>query len=205
MPNYNRDSRYMHPLLRDNLDAMLKTIQDKLPADIKAKVISIHRTPAEQFEIFKKGRTFNGTKWEVTGTVFTSKDGYINKSRHNYLPATAFDIGLFKGTAYLPSNAGYKKVELGAKLMDFTWGGTWVSPHDEPHIEIPLPKFELQSIEKDNGLIWQRYLKKDGTYNGALDGIFGPRSIDALKASTNETERNVAAWDILFDKHGPNP
>ena len=202
MPNYNRDPRYLHPLLRDNLPAMLNTIQAKLPTGVTAKVISIHRTPAEQFELYKQGRTFNGTAWKVTGSIVTSKDGFVNKSRHNYLPSTAFDIGLFKDGKYLANSAYYKKVELGANLMGFTWGGTWTTPHDEPHIEIPLARFALQSIEKDNGLIWQKYLAKDGTYTRSQDGIFGQHSIDALVASTGQTERNVAAWDILFGKYG---
>jgi len=77
--------------------------------------------------------------------------------------------------------------------MRFTWGGTWTSPQDEPHIEIPLDRFSLQSMEKDNGLIWQTYLAADGTYTRPMDDIFGARSIEALLASTGQTERNVAA------------
>jgi len=47
MPHYNRDPRYMHPLLRNNLTAMLNIIQQNIPAEITTKIISIHRTPAE--------------------------------------------------------------------------------------------------------------------------------------------------------------
>lgn len=206
MPNINTDSRYLHPLLLDNLPAILNAIQQKLPAGITAKVISIHRTPAQQFELFKQGRTFNGTKWEVIspGKIVTTKDGFVNKSRHNYLPSTAMDIGLFQAGKYLGNSPHYKKVKLGANLFGFTWGGIWSSPHDEPHIEIPLSKFRFQSIEKDNGYIWQTYLAKDGTYTHSLDGIFGQNSINALQQSTGQTERNVAAWDILFNKYGAN-
>lgn len=51
------------------------------------------RTPAEQFELFKKGRSNIGGIWVVTNKkdVVTYKDGTKEKSNHNYSPSRALD------------------------------------------------------------------------------------------------------------------
>jgi peptidoglycan L-alanyl-D-glutamate endopeptidase CwlK len=202
MENYNRDPKYLHPILRNKLTAMIEAIQAKLPSGISVRVISIHRTPSEQFEIFKKGRSFIGGKWIVVGTTFTKIDGIATKSRHNYLPSTAVDFGLFDAQGkYLGESPHYNWIGEGAKVAGLTWGGNWTGFVDKPHIEIPVSKF-FGSIEKDNGLLWQKYLQMDGSYTKSMDGLFGPGSIEALYQSTGERERNVKAWDILWAKHG---
>jgi len=48
-------------------------------------VLHGHRTPQEQYELYLKGR-------EKQGDIVTYKDGYENKSKHNYLPSKAVDI-----------------------------------------------------------------------------------------------------------------
>jgi len=198
---YDRDPKYLHPYIADRLESILNAINTKLPADHTAKLISAHRTPADQFEIFKKGRTFKNGSWVKTGQTFTDKDGFVKLSRHNYLPCTAFDIGIFNGNAYLPDSPLYKNIKEGKKF-EMDWGGDWTSLVDEPHLEIPPNKFFKSNIEKDSGVIWQNYLRKAGTYTGGLDGIFGPKSIQALIDATGESVRNLKAWDKLFDKFG---
>ena len=59
----DRDPKYLHPLLRMQAQALLTAIGNALPTGMTARVISLHRTPAEQFELFKKGRVFQGGKW----------------------------------------------------------------------------------------------------------------------------------------------
>ncbi|MBL7742428.1 MAG: hypothetical protein JNN00_03035, partial [Chitinophagaceae bacterium] len=95
----------------------------------------------------------------------------------------------------------YNHIKEGKKF-EMNWGGDWTSFTDQPHLEIPPDKFFKSNIEKDSGLIWQQYLVKAGTYNKALDGIFGPESLKALKAATGEEERNIAAWNKLFAEFG---
>lgn len=198
---YDRDPKYLHPYISTRLGQILDAINAMLPADHAARLISAHRTPADQFEIFKKGRTFKNGSWVKTGQTFTNKDGFVKLSRHNFLPCTAFDTGIFDGTSYLGDSPLYKHVKLGVNSgMD--WGGDWTTFVDQPHLEIPTNKFFKSNIEKDCGLIWQKYLVKDGTYSKSLDGIFGPESLKALKESTGEDIRNLAAWDKLFGKFG---
>ena len=42
-----------------------------------------YRTPAEQFELFKQGRTLVGKEWKVTGKTVTQLDGKTKMSNHN--------------------------------------------------------------------------------------------------------------------------
>ena len=48
-------------------------------------VLSGHRTPAEQLELYKKGRTEPGKR-------VTNIDGYNIKSMHNFSPSLAVDV-----------------------------------------------------------------------------------------------------------------
>ncbi|RAJ01664.1 D-alanyl-D-alanine carboxypeptidase-like protein [Chitinophaga skermanii] len=199
--NYNRDPKYMHPYIRKQLPQILAAITAKLPADHRVAVVSAFRTPADQFELYKQGRTFKNGKWVKTGSVVTNIDGYTKLSRHNYLPCTAIDIGIFKGNEYLGNSPLYKHVKQGAKF-GFDWGGDWSSFKDLPHLEISTSNLK-PNIEKNIAIVWQQYLIKAGLYDGALDGIFGPKSTAALQSLTGESQRNKAAYDKLFDQFGP--
>jgi peptidoglycan LD-endopeptidase CwlK len=198
---YDRDPKYLHPFITARLQNILDAVNAKLPAGHTAKLISAHRTPADQFQLFKQGRTFKDGTWIKTGDIVTNLDGFVRLSRHNYLPGTAFDTGIFNGDAYLGNSPLYKHVKEGVKF-EMDWGGNWTSFIDQPHLEIPGSQFFKNNIQKDIGLIWQKYLVKAGTYNKAMDGIFGAESLKALKEATGENERNLAAWDKLFDQFG---
>ncbi len=190
---------YLHPFIAANIDQILADVNKGIPAGFKAKIISSYRSPAEQFELYKKGRKLVNNKWVKIGPVVTDKDGYLKLSRHNYLPAVAFDFGIFKGDQYLGESKYYSNVQRGEKYGLF-WGGNWSTLVDRPHLEIPLTIVK-GGLAKDSAMIWQRYLQKSGFYKGAIDGIFGPASLKALKEETGEAERNVVAWRKLFDKY----
>ncbi len=200
---YDRDPKYAHPILVSALSDILKVIQGNLSVGTSCKLVSAHRTPADQFELFKKGRAFKDGKWVVIkkGEVVTDKDGFIKKSRHNYLPCTAIDIGLFDAqNKYIPDSPLYHFVAE-AKQLGFEWGGDWTTLVDEPHLQIPVSLLFQKDLEKDNGVIWQQLLIQAGTYHGVVDGIFGPKSIKALEDATGEKERNIKAWDKLHSSH----
>lgn len=200
--SYDREPRYLHPFIATRLTGILDAIDTQLPSGHNAKLISAHRTPADQFELFKQGRTFRNGSWVKTGDVVTNLDGFIKLSRHNYLPCTAFDTGIFDNDDYLPNSPLYMHVSQG-KSLGMNWGGDWRTFKDRPHLEIPPAIFFKNSIEKDCGLIWQKYLQKAGAYTGAMDGIFGRGSSDALREVTGHSTRNLEAWDILFTRFGP--
>lgn len=199
---YDREPRYLHPLLQRDLPLIIETIKAKLPQGFKVKLISAHRTPADQFELYKKGRTFSNGEWRKTGSVVTNMDGYNKKSRHNFLPATAFDIGIFNEAGqYVTDHKYYKHVAQG-KSFNLDWGGDWQGLVDTPHLELPVGLMFKQSQLKEIGRLWQLYLQLDGTYTGSLDGIFGEKSLKSLKESTQQNEMNMAAWDVLCNRHG---
>lgn len=198
---YDREPRYLHPYIANRLQNILDAIDSKLPVNHNSKLISAHRTPADQFNLFKQGRTFRNGTWARTGSVVTNLDGYIKMSRHNYLPCTAFDTGIFQNGTYLPNSPLYQLVKEGnGWKMD--WGGDWITFKDQPHLEMPKTAFFKNNIDKDNALVWQQYLQKAGAYSGAMDGIFGPSSIKALQEVTGQTSRNLQAWDALYSKYG---
>lgn len=202
--DYARNPRYLHPYITHNLQAVLDAVKAKLPAGHTARLISAHRTPADQFELYKKGRTFRNGSWVKTGPVVTNLDGFVKKSRHNDFPATAFDVGIFNGNTYITADTPYKHVKEGTRF-GLDWGGNWTGLVDRPHLEIPANKFFKSSIERDSALLWQRYLALAGTYTGAMDGFFADKSVKALKDATGETSRNIKAWDVLFDRFGSLP
>ena len=198
---YDRELKYLHPYIAANLQKILSDISAKLPDGYSAKLVSAHRTPDDQFKLFKQGRIFSNGSWVKTGAVVTHLDGFVKCSRHNNLPCTAFDTGIFKNNIYLGDSPYYKHVKEGTKSgMD--WGGDWNRFKDQPHLEMPPGLFFKNSLEKDQGLIWQLYLQKAGTYNGAMDGIFGTNSANALLEATGQDRRNLDAWDTLYKKFG---
>jgi len=94
-----------------------------------------HRTPEEQYELYKQGRT-------KPGRIVTYKDGYRELSKHNYSPSKAIDIVCYKNMKVTWEPEYYKRVavhvakvalELGIK---YTWGGEFRTLKDLPHYEV---------------------------------------------------------------------
>ena len=58
------------------------------------KLILTHvdRTPVEQLRLFCQGRLP-----ENPGEIVTWKDGFVRFSKHNYMPARAFDVAIIVG------------------------------------------------------------------------------------------------------------
>lgn len=203
MAKYDRDVKYIHPVFNKNLPAIIEAIKNKLPAGWNAKLISGHRTPSDQFEIYKKGREFVNGTWRKTGTTFTNIDGFAKLSRHNYLPALSIDIGLFRPDGKYETASHYAKVAAGAKLLKLDWGGDWRTFKDQPHIEVPPTMLFRRSPVLDTALQWQKYLYHAGAYTGALDGQFGANSIKALKKVTGSEIRDLQTWEFLYREFGP--
>lgn len=101
-----------------------------------------HRTPEEQNKLYKKGR-------ELPGEIVTYMDGFIKKSKHNYFPALACDIIIYKNDGnYTWECEYYQKVadhilyvseilfrddKISNQLV---WGGNWKRFKDLPHFQI---------------------------------------------------------------------
>jgi len=143
-----------HPDLQTIFYHVNKTI------DFPFEVIYGHRTPDEQFELYKKGRKKQGNTWVVIDRkqVVTNCDGFLKKSNHNAFPSMAVDaLPLpinWKKTRQLTYYAGVVMgiaemlYDMGMITHKLRWGGDWNEnndPEDEtfvdqPHFELYKPK-----------------------------------------------------------------
>ncbi len=123
-----------------------------------------HRTPEQQFELFKEGRSFINESWEVTNKneVVTNCDGYTKKSKHNLYPSIATDIYIYvpgkskltfdeKHLIYVISHiitTAQIMYENGEIEHVLRWGGNWDKDGeivydqtliDLPHVELVKP------------------------------------------------------------------
>jgi hypothetical protein len=209
MSDHKSNPLFLHPILHAALGDILAEVKRNLPSGWNTGTDSqgIHRTPAEQFEIFKKGRRFDSTsgKWVKIGTTYTPLDGTIKKSRHNFLGAQAVDIILFKPDgSILEAGVQEREIAKGADLFGLTWGGRFTN-QDMPHIEIPKERLYKSNFSKDEALQWQKWLFHAGSLGGPeeLDGAWGAHSASALESTIGTRERTPEAWEALFNQFGP--
>lgn len=106
-----------------------------------------HRTPEEQHELYKKGRDSSGNIVNFKEIV-TYMDGYIKKSKHNYLPSLACDIAIFVHGKLTWEKQFYiivaeHIIEISEQLFktnqvlnQLVWGGNWERFKDLPHFQI---------------------------------------------------------------------
>lgn len=100
-----------------------------------------HRTPEEQFDLYKKGRTLMGQEWIANDakSIVTHADGTRKLSMHNYYPSKAFDVALKDPEGRLQWNNGLPQwrilPEL-ATLAEVVNGGSWKHFTDYPHFEL---------------------------------------------------------------------
>lgn len=152
MPHYSKNSldklQTTHPDIITIFQEVIKIFDNV--------IVYGYRSPAVQFELYKKGRSLINGKWSITdkSKVVTYKDGINEKSKHNFDPALAVDA--------IPSPANYEDKErmyyfagfvmcLAIKLKeerrishDIRWGGNWDSDfdlHDQTFMD--LAHFEL--------------------------------------------------------------
>lgn len=88
---------YFSDISNERLSTAHKDLQTLFNEVIKyfdCTVIYGHRTPEEQFELFKKGRELVNGEWVITDKrlVVTHLDGYNRRSKHNECPALAVDV-----------------------------------------------------------------------------------------------------------------
>lgn len=112
---------------------------ENLKDGLYMKVICTHRSPEEQKELFKKGRDEIGNIIDRKKVV-TYCDGERTKSKHNFMPSKAFDVGIFKKVngkeTYLCDRAIMASLNRYTAGLNVRWGGIWKSPKtDYPHFE----------------------------------------------------------------------
>lgn len=103
-------------------------------------VIYGHRTPEEQFELYKQGRRLDSSgKWVKVGKTVTNLDGKSKKSNHNYSPSRAVDIAPYpidwNNISRFQKMAEVVKKAAETVGVKIVWGGDW-KMRDYPHFEV---------------------------------------------------------------------
>jgi len=119
-----------------------KDFESKYPG-WKIKITHTHRTPEEQFNLYKKGRKYNHTtkEWDLSdrNKKVTNRDGYRRLSDHNYYPAKAFDVAVknpkndYTWDNTLPQ---WKYMDKLAKKYGVLNGSNWKAFQDMPHFYV---------------------------------------------------------------------
>lgn len=118
----------LHPNAQAWARAHLQAIEASgvLPSGYTVKIISGHRSWAEQDKLYAQGRT-------QPGNIVTNARG--GQSSHNF--QIAWDIGIFdeKGK-YLGSSPLYARLGPVGEEIGLEWGGRWKSFPDQPHYSV---------------------------------------------------------------------
>lgn len=127
MPIDPRSAKNIATLNKKLQPLATKLIEEATAQGIHVKIISGHRTYAEQNALYAQGRTKPGL------IVTKAKGGHSN---HNF--ATAFDIGIFSadGKQYIDESPDYKRCGLIGEALGLEWGGNWKDFKDEPHFQL---------------------------------------------------------------------
>lgn len=74
-------------------DADLQALFNSIVPDFDNTILYGHRTPAEQYELWERGRVLVNGVWVVENVleVVTYKDGFDRLSKHNFSPSLAVD------------------------------------------------------------------------------------------------------------------
>ena len=129
------------PELQDAWIEILKSYTSKWPA-LTLTITCTHRTPEEQFILFKEGREqdYNGA-WSIVDSskVVTYIDGQKSLSAHNFYPARALDVVVTRIATgqQIWDESYYKDLILICESVEMESGGSWSGFKDWPHIQIP--------------------------------------------------------------------
>jgi peptidoglycan L-alanyl-D-glutamate endopeptidase CwlK len=116
----------LHPKAREKARAfMARAVPAMEEHGLVVKIIGGTRTYAEQNALYSQGRTKPGA------VVTRAPAGF---SLHNF--GVAFDVGLFRGPAYLDEDPHYAELGRIGQGVGLEWGGSWKFS-DEPHFQVP--------------------------------------------------------------------
>jgi peptidoglycan L-alanyl-D-glutamate endopeptidase CwlK len=111
----------LHPKAREKARAFMARAVPAMEAHgLVVKIICGTRTYAEQDALYNQ-----------RPRVTRAPAGY---SMHNF--SVAFDIGLFRGPAYLGDDPRYAECGKIGQSVGLEWGGSWKFC-DEPHFQVP--------------------------------------------------------------------
>jgi peptidoglycan LD-endopeptidase CwlK len=117
----------------DRLKKLIIRAAEESP--ISFQISTGYRSPEEQYELYKQGRT-------KTGSIVTYKDGFREKSKHNFLPSQAIDVVCMIDNKVTWASSVYIKLsehilKVAKELnIPIEWGGNFKTLKDYPHYQI---------------------------------------------------------------------
>ena len=121
-----RDATVLHPTLQ----SLIIKLQTKCKAQgLTIGISECYRTVVEQNALYAKGRT-------ASGNIVTNAKGSSYSSMHQWY--IAFDFYRNDGAGAYNNNDGFfNKVGKIGQSLGLEWGGSWTSPVDLPHFQLP--------------------------------------------------------------------
>lgn len=121
-----RDKTKLHPRLQKKISELEKICSDR---GLKIQITECLRTKEEQDALYAQGRTKPGSK-------VTNAPGYSYSSMHQW--GVAFDFCRADGKGAFDTSGGFfDKVGKIGQSIGLEWGGSWRSPVDKPHFQLP--------------------------------------------------------------------
>ena len=122
----SRNISDLHPILQEKVEELKKACEKK---GLKIGISECLRTVAEQDALYAQGRT-------APGSIVTNAKGSTYSSMHQW--GVAFDFYRNDGKgAYNDSDGFFTKVGKIGQALGLEWGGSWTSPVDKPHFQLP--------------------------------------------------------------------
>lgn len=121
-----RDITMCHPVLQEKATQLIALCKEQ---GLIIGINECYRTVQEQDTLYAKGRT-------TAGNIVTNAKGSSYSSHHQW--GTAFDFHRNDGKgAYNDSDGFFSKVGKIGQSIGLEWGGSWTSPVDKPHFQLP--------------------------------------------------------------------
>ncbi len=124
------------PKLRNAFITLSKEFEVVAPG--RSLVITCtHRSPEEQWALFREGRNADGRVEDTTKVVtqLSGKPGH--ESLHNLKPARALDVAVCIGGKTTWDFREYLPLGALATKHGLEWGGNWHTLKDYPHLQLP--------------------------------------------------------------------
>lgn len=121
-----RDQTKLHPTLQTKINKLKTECEKK---GLKIGIGECVRTVKEQDDLYAQGRTKPGAK-------VTNAKGSTYSSMHQW--GVAFDFYRNDGKgAFVDTDGFFTKVGKIGQSIGLEWGGSWKSPVDKPHFQLP--------------------------------------------------------------------